>query len=294
LSALTKLFVVLLVVCSLLLSGAVAVFVNRVEDWRKANEVTKQTNVELSAQRDQWRVEAAAEKSRRTDSENRLESAQRALADTKDSLIREKADRDKEVEALRKQQLVAEQRVKEAGEQVSAALKRADAADARVDDLIKDKTQLITAVGKHVADIADLVRQVEILKRDSRSNEELVAQLQMQLRAAQEIITNNRLTIDASAPPIDLKLNGTVSAVKADGGQFYATITLGANDRVREGMSFMVMSRETTPKYLATFIVDKVDTQESFGHLEGPRPQDVKADCAVVFDSGISRAKTRG
>ena len=37
-SVLTKLFVVLLVVCSLMLSAAVVVFVNRVDDYQRASQ----------------------------------------------------------------------------------------------------------------------------------------------------------------------------------------------------------------------------------------------------------------
>jgi hypothetical protein len=72
-----------------------------------------------------------------------------------------------------------------------------------------------------------------------------------------------------------------ISSVKTEDGQTYAQISLGSADKVEKGMELIVID-PVAQQFLGKFIVDSVDTNTSFGRLEGPRVQDVKANNTQV------------
>jgi hypothetical protein len=76
-------------------------------------------------------------------------------------------------------------------------------------------------------------------------------------------------------------LKGVIRNVKTDEGRTYATISLGAQQKVEKGMEFSVID-QNEGTFLGKFIVDSVDPDSSFGRLEGPRVQNVRQDNLVV------------
>jgi hypothetical protein len=80
--------------------------------------------------------------------------------------------------------------------------------------------------------------------------------------------------------PPDVK--GVIRQVKTQDGQTYATISLGSNQKVQKGMQFQVVDRTNGLRWLGTFTAETVDSDSSFGRLEGPGVQQAKPDNLVL------------
>ena len=279
-SALTKLFVILLVLMSLLLSAATVVFVNRVDDWRKAAEAFKQSAEQLSTSRDQWRIEAIAAKSRENEAVRKFNDAQDAARKAALDWATAKAGLDRQIADLTSARQRAEAQAKDAMSMAALAEQTKKLVETRVDGMLKTITDLQTANTKWISDNAELVRNNEIMARDLRTRDEQLAQLKLQVQQYGDMIDKAGLKVaEVSAKPVDVNLKGVVQGVQKDGGQVFATISLGTADRVERGMEFVVLSPNL--EFLGKLIVDKVDQTASFGHLEGPRIADVRENCQV-------------
>jgi hypothetical protein len=267
LSVLTKLFVVLLVVSSLLLSASVVVFVNRVEDFhtqldtsKKQSDTLKSTNARLT--RD-------------------LADAQRALLDQQTQASNESGDLNRKlVEKDGELQKMAN---------ANGELTKKSLVDAAT---IKGTTDLARAAQEENKGLQQLTADLrnkydEILKKDGELNT-MVTVLDNQLRAVdherqllQEQLTEARAqakagggatrpaggaadaqTAAASAGPI----NGVVRSVEVLGGKKYATISVGSADNVTKGMRFNVVKGG---EFLGYLTVDGVQPNEAYGQVEG-------------------------
>jgi hypothetical protein len=275
LSALTKIFVVLLVVSSLLLSAAVVVFVNRVETFNttltttkaqlaaaKRDQATATTNLESAMQS---RNELQAEMTRQVGDLNRQ------LVDKDTAMQKLEGD----VAQLKKDAQVAAATQKGTADLARAAQEENKGLTQMVSEIRNKNDELTKQNGELNTQVTVLDNRLRAVDREREFAVERNAELQNQLKnmprggaggagaggAASSEATTAAAT---SAGPI----NGVVRSVDVIGGKKYATISVGSADNVTKGMRFNVINRNGG-EFLGYLTVDSVQQNEAIGQLEG-------------------------
>ena len=278
-STVTKLFVVLHVVLSMLLTAGVVVFVNRVDEYNKivadwkaktqtaearatangaaadaAKEALNAANTALAAQVEQSRKDATAAAAAQADLNVKLADASKQLAILT-------AANDNAIATVKASQTAQSQYMAQVTELRTT-----------VDTLTKAKFELDTAV-------ADLTNQRDVLEKQRRDLAEKVSMLDSDLTRATKALADNHIDLRnikvgpglaAGAPPIQ----GVVREVRMIEQVPYATISVGSADAVIKGMEFKVIDREKG-EYLGKLTVESVDTNEATGRLQGPKVDQV-------------------
>jgi hypothetical protein len=266
LNFLTKMFVILLVVSSLLLSAAVVVFVNKVEDFKTTGAAQAKALKGAQSERDAARADADSTRAQ-------------AVAAAKDFSARE-ADLTKQING-------AEAKAQELSASVAQATK-----DAQVKDMTnKGISDALRAAQEENKGLSTLVAEIrnkndELLKQNGELNTQLTvldnklratdralayeqehsAELQGELKNLQGGGAKPAGGASMSSTPI----NAVVRSVDIIGGKKYATISVGSADNVAKGMKFNIVNRNTA-EYLGTLTVDRVDVNEAIGQVEGSK-----------------------
>jgi hypothetical protein len=278
LSPLTKLFVVLLVVLSLLMTASVVVFVNRVEDYR-ATATTRQDELsaakreaeqqmnEVNAQRNQAEGNARAATERLAAMNQTMLQAQQQLAD-KSAQVAE-ATRQLALQSLDVNRLTEALRASEAQkvqlDQSSTILRTEN------DRLLRQSTELNSA-------LSDKTNQLEVTERERRYLAEQLTEAQnASARATAQLKDLGLKPGDTSA---GLKggapaINAIIRDVAPVNGMPYATISVGAAANVQKGMQFNIIDRQSGT-FLGILTVDSVEQNEAAGPLKGPHVDQVK------------------
>ena len=279
-SVLTKIFVVLLVVVSLLSAAGFIVFVNQVQSFR-----TSLANVQ--SQYHDADATAKAAKSELAAMGARLLAAQ-ADADAARSKAETQANADAAtVAGLNVQLATAASQARIAAvsmDNVSGALTTSEAirkglgeslASARADVDRLNKTGQENEIA-----ISDLTNKLDVARRTvTNTSEQLVeskANVDRLSSLAREHGYDANQTVDRvslSAPAI----NGVVRDTRPINGTPYATISVGSAEQVTKGMVFQVIDRARS-KFLGELTIDSVDLHNATGKLEGPGVSDVRKD----------------
>jgi hypothetical protein len=279
LSFLTKLFVVLHVVLTLLFVSATIVWVNRVEDFRK-------TNGALSAQLSTAQQQA----------QSALNEAQTARGDA--LAVRQQVGA--EIDRARKERDDALTEVRERDTLLAQLQQNLASADARAqastsgletamktNSLLQDQLNQSRETGNKIqqqntellTDNSDLRQKLTVATRQIQNANEEIEELRTQVAGGAGTGPAGGQQIPGAAPTPnanEIAVNGIVRDRRNVNGVNYATISVGASDNVRKGMVFNVIDREAGD-FLGYLTVDRVEPRESSGRLEGPRVTDVKA-----------------
>ena len=269
-SVLTKLFIVLLVVTSLLLSAATVVFVNRVEDFKKTSTDAKSAlalaNTAAEAARSSEREYRTQIRAVEADAEKKVDALKSEIAANAKVVLEKEASiaqltKDAQVQlATTKGQSDAVRSTQEENKGLQSAI-----TDSRTknDSLLKENGELNKRV-------TELDRKNEQLARaNAYAQERLVeliaenAKLITIIRANGGMQNNPAVTAAAAGP-----INGVVRSVDVIGGKKYATISVGSSDNVAKGMKFNVINTRTGD-FLGYLTVDSVQPNEAIGQLEG-------------------------
>jgi chromosome segregation ATPase len=278
LSPLTKLFVVLLVVLSLLMTASVVVFVNRVEDYKatadtmkaqvdQANREAQQQVNDAAAQRAQADSNAKAAESRLLAMNQTMIQAQQQLAD-KSAQVAEQA-RQLALQSLDVNRLTEALRASEA--QKVQLNQSATALRTENDRLIRQATELNAA-------LSDKTNQLDVTERDRRYLAEQLTEAQnTSARATAQL---KDLGVRAGETSSGLKggapaINAVVKDVAPVNGVRYATISVGTAADVQKGMQFNVIDTNSGT-FLGILTVDNVEQNEAAGPLKGPHVDQIK------------------
>lgn len=279
-SVLTKLFVVLLVVSSLLLSASVVVFVNRVEDNKavadgfktklnSSNREVKDLTASLAAAQ-QERAGLQNEMTKQMGELNRnLDTAAASLAESKAKVAQ--LEKDAQI-ALATNKGTADA-LKAAQEENKGVQQALTDSRAKNDELLKQNGELNT----QVTALDNKNRQLQ--KASDYAGEKIVEVMAENAKLRQQLgstASSAAATLVPDAGPI----NGVIRSVEIIGGKKYATISVGSSDNVAKGMKFSVVDSKAG-KFLGYVIVDKVEPNEAFGLVEGPAVDKVQANLDV-------------
>jgi cell division protein FtsL len=287
LSALTKVFVVLLVILSLLLAAASITFLHTVPDY---NSQIATLNTSLSgAQAQTERVRAA-------------ESASRAAADARaaqlDGLL---SDANASIASLRGELA----RVQAEKTDLQGQIAQSNTTQSTLSNAVSANMALVNTLRDEVAalreeydrtlqqnldlgaQLAKMSNEYEYIQRAFRASEERnkdamsrIGTLEGQLVAAGIDPKSDQTPV---APP---PINGVIVQRMAIEGQPFALISVGAEDDVKPGMRFAVIDDQTS-QLLGFVTVEQVDDQVSIGKLSGDRIDQVAPDDQVKTETAV-------
>lgn len=282
-SVLTKIFVALLVVLSLLLSAATLTFVNTVEADRLAARATEQ---QLRSQV----ASAAADKAR---AENLLAAGRDAAAALEGQIasLRQQVGTLEKDLATRASDLAKAQlettMVNADKNRLTAAVEASLASGKEKDDLI---ARLRSDFDSKLSEFTDLnvrfnevTNKLDITEAQRRNLAEQLTEARSKLdRLATALrdrgVDPTRVTggLAAGAPA----LNGVVRSTVNIGGVPYATITLGSEDAVQPGMEFNIVEKNSA-RFLGKLTIVEVQPNEAIGRIVAPDTSAVIAGVIV-------------
>jgi hypothetical protein len=289
LSPLTKLFVGLLVVLSLLQSAGIIVFVNTVTDFKtslasatdKADKATSEAN-RLRAEADTIRATAdqqAQQAARSVDQKQQeLNRMQQQLTSARADLA--KASSDNQMQQVSITSLTGA---------LNLSQNTTSAQQNQINELRAANDKFATQNEQLNLTVTDLTNKLDVTERERRYLAEQLTELrgtsekqsamlrEMGVSSAQLASAGTRL----SAPPI----NGVVRDVKSLFGIPYARISVGSADNVTKGMEFKVLSHDTG-QFLGVLKVETVEQNEATGKLDGPGLAQIKAGADVKTQLG--------
>lgn len=269
-SVLTKLFVVLHAVVSLMLASGIVVYVNKTENFSTRNQALVASEARATARAMAAEQEAIA--ARGDADAKRLESEARALAyrSALEAKTGEVSGIQAQLVAAQTAQTKAEDEARAANLAAQGSLKTVEAQQ----KVINDTAAKLTNVEKLYTETQTRVAQ---LTQETDSMRATIRRLREDVVARDEQIEDMRKNMGRAVAGADavqaggrenvLNLRGVVKAKRTINGTEYATISLGSADNVTKGMKFKVINRNN---FLGYLVVDTVDANESVGHLEGP------------------------
>ena len=270
-SPLTKLFVVLLVVMSLLMTAGTVVYVTREND-RLANLTAVEQRLQaMQSERDQQAAAlqaantnlAAAQaqvSAQASQAQQALTAAQQQIADLNVQLAKAQA-----ANATQELQITRLTEGLQASQNTTAQLTQ------QANQLRQGADEAIRRSAEMSASISDLTNRLEVTEAERRNLAEQLAQA-IGAGGRQESAQQGPV----SAPPI----NGVIRDRRQIAGREYATISVGSADNVARGMQFRVIDRNRG-EFLGTLTVDAVEPNEASGVLTGPRVGDIQPGTEV-------------
>lgn len=279
-SPLTKLFVVLLVILSLVTTAATVVFVNKVDNLgvtinnNKTQIAMLQTEVQnaqaaAAAQRDLAqetvrRTQADIEQGRQAalQSQQRINELAAQNADLTSRLTLQSADLTRVAEALK-----ASQDANNKKDETITMLRTTN------DDRLRQNVELNTAN-------TDLTATLQVTERERRF---LAEQLQESKRTVDRqgaMLQQAGINPKMAVIQPNTAINGVIRDRRNIAGVPYASISVGGNDGVTRGMEFKVVDRNTND-FLGIITIDTVEPTESTGRISGPRLNDIRAGAEV-------------
>lgn len=287
-SPLTKIFVVLLVILSIMTSAAFVTYVSTVEDSKRAaatsaaalaNEQQKVAN--LTAALDAAKVAAADNFKTATAQIEQMKQA-------RDEANRTVADRDTQLAKANAQLALQSADLS----RLTEALKSSEDTKNKLQDTLAQlrtsNDTLLKQNSEQSMSISELTNKLEVTERERRFLAEQFTESQNQAdkmgKALRDLggdvasILAKPATggLAAGAPAI----NGVIRGTRNIAGIPYATISVGSVDNVVRGMQFNIIDRQTG-RFLGKLTVDTVEPNESTGRLEGPSLAEIRPGVEV-------------
>ena len=279
LSALSKVFVGVLIVLSLLLSSAVIVWVNKTEEFKNIAAKADAARIRAEKIGDDAKADAAAAKLSLQDAIKSYGAQVDALQNDMKAKEQKISEREVEVAKLNGQVSAQLTAIASANEALKASESQKKIQADQItelrnstDKLLKDKTDVELA-------LSDATNQLALLKSEWKNFKE-----ERDIASAQVDKLTRQLKdmgVNPSAAPTGLKLgapsiNGVIREVRTmEDNHQWATISVGSADQVVKGMEFKVIDR-SSGTFLGILTVQNVQPKEAVGILTGPKANEVK------------------
>lgn len=282
-SALTKIFVLLNVVLSIVLAAGVVVWANRSENFSKTTAAQsaeiKLLKAQMAGQTDQIAL-LGGEKTQIMQSMQHQIDDQMTANKTLQSQLAQKDTDLASVNANLAQMTAAQ---KSATDALTVAQTMIKDQDTTIADGRKAQTDLERKNAELTFAVNDWTNKFEVVNRQERDDKEQIAQLQSDNQKFQEQIhkagiTSNSPTINAE--PL-VNVSGMVRSTQNIGGVPYATIDVGSASRVTPNMQFRVIDPKSSDPFLGYLIVDRVEPHQAFGRLQGPHINQIHSGVEV-------------
>jgi hypothetical protein len=284
LNTFTKLFVVMHVVLSLMLTAGLIVFVNRTENFAVSLATSKAAVAAATARGDAAMADAQAARESSAAAikavNDQIQTVQGKLADAQ----RQIAAKDAALAKAASDAALAS--ADTAG--LTDALKASEDQKTRQSDALASTRTDLDGLVKKNSDlnlaVSDLTNKLEVALRERANFSEQLAQSKSEADNLSKIVKDlggNPNTIGGTNANLGaVAINGVVREVRPINGIPYATISVGASDNVQKGMQFNVIDRDKG-LFLGQLTIDSVEPTTATGRLDGPRISDVRQGTEV-------------
>lgn len=284
-SPLTKLFVVLNVVLSLLLTAGTVVFVNQVEDFKHTNDVQKAQVNKLQAANSELETQVAAAQTREQSTVSELNTQVEAAKQRVNEIQGGALQKDADLAQLKTQLAIQSADVTRMGEALKASEDTKAHLLQQVGDLRGSNDKLVAQNASLNQTVTDLTNKYEVVQRDLKFVSEQLTEAKTtadkQGAMLRDAGINQQQLASYTAPATGAPaISGVVRAVRPIAGIPYATISVGSADQVAKGMQFKVVGGDNG-QFLGVLTVDSVELNEATGRLQGPKVGDIKAGSQV-------------
>ena len=282
-SALTKVFVLLLVILSIVQTAGVVVFVNREQSYAVALKGQKDAFNAAKAEAGSNREALDAATQRYTALQAELQNSRNLSNQQIEQLRGKAAEGDAANAQLTGQVQLALAAQKGATDALSVAQKSIDSQNTQLADLRKSNTDLQKSASDTNIALAEMTNKFDTVNRQWKDATEQLAQLQNTSKAQSEEL--HRAGVDANSAPINqeslVKVEGVVRNRTTVNGVQMATISIGSADQVTKGMQLKVIDPTSSDPFLGYIEVDRVDPNQAIGHIFGPHVDRVRQGAEV-------------
>jgi len=271
-SPLTKLFVVLLVLVSIVLTAGVVTFVNKVEPLQKTIVTLKSDVANAKQLLEQKNAEYAASVSALDKAQSDAASEAGSLRTAALTLRSTIEERDKAVAGLETKVAVLTSTTQQQAVAVEASEKGRAELNNQILALRKDADERLRQVADYSTRVNKLVADLEQTERQRRNLAEQLtaatvktdkqAKLLLDMGVTTAQLEKSDAGLRAGAPAI----NGVVRSRRNIAGKEYATISIGSQDQVAKGMEFNILDANTGA-FLGKLKVEVVDQNEAVGEI---------------------------
>lgn len=281
-SALTKVFVLLLVVCSLLLSAGLIVWVSNVQNYAQALSSKDAALASLRTEAEASKASAQAQQAQLaalTQSTNAaIEAKNKAVQDAQVAA----AAKDTQVAALQKQLAIQSVQLTSTTEAMQSAQAQASKLTGEVADLRNQTNETLVRNSQLNERLSEVTNKLDATERERKFLAEQLTQTQQQANAFSAQLADAGLAPSPAYTPRNVGtplIRGAVTETRPIAGVPYATINIGASDGVQRGMEFKVIQGAD---FLGTLTVEMVDAKEATGRLQGPRLNQIRNGSEVT------------
>jgi len=258
LSALTKIFIVLQLVCSLVVAVVLVVALKAQDNYKKDAESQHAALVQTQAAVQQKSGAYALLQTERDRLADELRNSTGNLTQKNNDLIKQKGDVEIERDSLKAQITVEGNKIS----QLTAANESLAKENARVNE---ENRRMAPEIARLIQQNAELSRANNDAVIQNQFHEKTIRKLQEALAAAQATKSGAAATSDSGTVAMlstqaPAKINGTVTQSVVSAGRTLVEVGLGARDGVKEGARY-VISRNGT--FVAEAVVEKVTPDAS-------------------------------
>lgn len=282
-STLTKLFVVLLIICSILLTAATVTFVNRIDDFQTSTAALEGRLALLQQERDTAQAEASAAKLREQQAQGDFNRARTELDQQLNEARATLGQREAALNELKTKLAIQDATLTDLASAQKVAQQNVTDLQKRLDQIISENDKIRVANAELTGANTDLAKRLDATESERRFLAEQINQLRSDLAQAQNFLRDRGITLDSmrQRPAAPSRLTGVVRDVRRENGISYATISLGSAQGVRKGMQFNIVDQARND-FLGVITVEAVEQNQAFGRLDGPRLTQIRPDHLVL------------
>ena len=282
-SALTKVFVLLLVLLSIIETTGIVVFVNREQYLAAALKGQKDAFLIASSEKATAVADRDVVNEHYTAVQAELQNARNLNNQMVEQLRGAVADKDAQIAQLTSQAQLAMAAQKGATDALAVAQKSIDSQNQQIADLRKTDLDMQKTSSENNIALAELTNKFDTVNRQWRDALEQNTQLQNDAKNLHE--TLHRAGISENSPTINtqslVQVEGVVNKRESVNGVQMATISIGSADQVTKGMQLKVIDPNSSDPFLAYIEVDRVEPNQAIGHLSGPHVDRVRPGSEV-------------
>ena len=279
-STLTKVFVVLQVILSIILTSGVVVWVNRAESFKKANDMAKAAAQAAERERTQLAAELSDNKAETARQLTLMQNLANSKQDQVNTLNGQLTQAQTEIASLRSQVDQTTAAVNASSQAQQVAQKTLETQTAQFTDLRKSQDATTKRLVEAELAISQMTNRYQVTNAQWRQALEQVAQLQGENKNLREQVNKAGGNAGGQARVLNseplVKIQGTVSDKRNIGGIPFATISVGASDQVAKGMTFRVIDPKSNEPFLGYVTITQVEPNQAIGRLSGPRIDQIR------------------
>ena len=280
-SALTKTFVILLVVLSIVMTSGMIVWVNRSESFNKALQMSKAAQAAAERQNAQLAAELQDNKSESAKQLLLVQNLANNRQDQINTMAGQLTQAQTEIASLRSQNEQATAALNTSSQAQQVAQKTVETMGAQISDLRKNLDSNAKRLVETELALSNFTNKYQVTNQQWRQALEEVAQLQGENKDLRERLNKAGVNPQGQARAVNneplIHLEGVISDKRTIGGIPFATINIGASEQVAKGMTFKVIDPKSSQPFLGYVTITQVETNQAIGRLSGPRIDQIRA-----------------